>query len=65
MVPPTLKAALQTLRLGVEDGVDAAQRARGELVVVALVARGCPRKHDIVAVLATRSARVIVLGVVL
>lgn len=61
----TLKASFQTFRLGIEHGVDAAQRARREFVVVPLVPAGGPGEHDVVAILTTRRARVIVLGIVL
>ena len=52
-------------RLDSQHGVDGAQAARREAVVVALVARGGARVHDVVAVHAARRALLVVVRVVL
>jgi len=50
------EAAAAAARLGRQHRADRVQAARRELVVVALVARGGAREHDVVAVLAARRA---------
>lgn len=51
--------------LGAQHLLDALEAAGAELAVVALVARGGAREHDVVAVLAAGNALLVVLRVVL
>ena len=59
------EASLDPPGLGLQHLADVLQAARAELLVVLLVTRSGPREHDVVAVVAARHARLVVLGVVL